>query len=431
MTARVRLGRRIAPRLRPSALPLARKTMLLTGISLAVAAFGASTASASAQQYALKAHAYGTRVLVGKTVRSGPSALVSLGCTSSVGVRHTNTAASVNVPHAIATGTIDTVAMSKAIKTGIASRGSATTQDANLLNGLITATTVRAVSTTKHNTSTGAFSETPAGTTFVNLVVNGHKIGGTPAANTKIALPGVGYVILNQETFSTGGASPGLTVIGIHLVVTHTSNSAVAGTQVFVSVANSSISGPEAGLLHGLAFGTSAVAGHTVIAGDSFPESLGCLGTNGATETNSGASVNVPDVLRTGTITDTAYGTETATEVFGKMTSTVHHLNLLGGKVTATAIRAKVTANGNPPTLGDHSSFVDLKVQGAPNLGGNPAPNTKIPLSGYGTLWLHRRIKTSSGIKVIMIQLVITKTNPAKLPIGATIDVGYAGVGVS
>lgn len=430
MTAGARRERRITQSLRPFALPLARKAAFVAGISLAVMAF-ASTASASAQEYAFGASAYGTRVLVGKTLRSGRSALVTLGCTSTAGLRHTNTAASVNVGHIVATGTIDTIARSMKTKTGIGSRGSATTQYASLLNGLVKATAVRAVSTTNHNTSKGAFSETAAGTRFVDLVVDGHHISGTPAANTKMALPGVGYVILNQQTFHTGTTSAGLTVIGIHLVVTHTNKSAVAGTQVFVSVATSSLSGPVKAILNGLAFGTSANVGSTIIAGRSFPEYMACLGTNGVTKSNTAATVQIPGVLSTGAVTDTAEGTVTATQVAGKMTSTVHDLNLLGGEVTATAIRANVTASGKPPALGDHSTFTDLKVQGAPQLKGNPAPNTRIPLSGFGTLWLHRRIETSRGIRVIMVQLIITQKNSAHLPVGATIDVGYASVGVS
>lgn len=432
MTSRAPRRRRIAQRLRPGALPLVRKALLLTGIALGATAFGAWTASASTQQHAFGASAYGTEVLVGKTVVSGRSAAVGLGsgCTSRVGIKDTNTAVSVNARPVLASGTIDTRAMTWATSTGVASRGSAATQHVNLLKGMVRATAIKAVSTTRYNNSTGAFTLSPAGTSLVGLVVDGHHINGTPAANTKMNLPGVGYVMLNQESFRRGGPDPGLTVIGIHLVVTHTNALARAGTQAFISVATSSLSGPAKGLLQGLAFGTSANVGSVVIARRSFPAGLGCLGTNGVTQKNRAASVSIPGVLGSGTITDTAKGTVTATEVYGRTTSTVHHLNLLGGKVTATAIKASVSANGNPPKLGDRSSFVGLVVDGHAETG-TPPPNTKMSLPGFGTLWLHRRIETSSGIRVIMIQLVITKKNSAHLPVGATIDVANASVGVS
>jgi hypothetical protein len=39
-----------------------------------------------------------------------------------------------------------------------------------------------------------------------------------------------------------------------------------------------------------------------------------------------------------------------------------------------------------------------------------------VPLSGIGTLWLHRVVQTASGIRVIMIQLDVTvPSNPLGL----------------
>jgi len=41
--------------------------------------------------------------------------------------------------------------------------------------------------------------------------------------------------------------------------------------------------------------------------------------------------------------------------------------------------------------------------------GGDSVPaNTKVPLPGIGTLWLHRVVQTGSSIRVIMIQLDVT-----------------------
>jgi hypothetical protein len=114
------------------------------------------------------------------------------------------------------------------------------------------------------------------------------------------------------------------------------------------------------------------------------------------------------------------------------MTSTIQHVNLFAGAVRASAVKADVTANGNPPARGDNSSFTGLHVSGHPGIKDNVPVNTQVNLPGIGTLWLHRQIKTPTGIRVIMIQLVIgSPTNPAGLPVGATVDVGYARVGVS
>jgi len=73
-------------------------------------------------------------------------------------------------------------------------------------------------------------SSSDAGTTFLNLVIGGTPIGGVAPANTLIEVPGVGFVILNEQfcTSPTGGLAPscadpmatGLTVRAIRLVIT-------------------------------------------------------------------------------------------------------------------------------------------------------------------------------------------------------------------
>jgi hypothetical protein len=63
-----------------------------------------------------------------------------------------------------------------------------------------------------------------AGTTLVDLVVNGVAMGVVaPAPNTQIGVPGVGTLILNEQTRSGDGAtSTGLDVTALHLVLTST-----------------------------------------------------------------------------------------------------------------------------------------------------------------------------------------------------------------
>ncbi len=387
-------------------------------------------ASAAAGEFAFNASGYGTKVLVGNTVKSGPSAYVVLACTASTGTVHTNTAASVSAPPYLTTGTIDTTAQS--LTTGIASAASARTQHVSALNGLVTASEVTSVSTTSFDGSAGAFRVSAAGTSFTNLVVAGAAVTGTPKPNTKISLPGVGYVILNQQRADLGSSSASLTVTGIHVVVTMANTLAPQGTDIVVAVANSGLAGPVAGLLQGRAYGTYAAVGSTVTAGASFPEPLACLGTGGQTTTNPGASVTIPAILTTGAVTDTAEGLVTSTQVSGETTSTVNNLNLLGGTVTAKTAKADVTASASPPMRGDHSAFLGLSVQGFPHIGDNIAPNTKLSLPGTGTLWLHRVIRTPNSIEVIMVQLIVTNAaNPFGLPAGTTVNVSFAQVGVT
>jgi hypothetical protein len=391
----------------------------------------ASPASAATTEMGFQATAYGTRVDVGSVVESGPSALALLGCTSATGVTHTNTEASVSAPPLLLTGTIDTGAASETTSTGVAATSTSTIQSASLLSGLVTATAVKSVSTTSRDDATGAFSVSAAGTTFAGLSVAGVPITGTPRPNTKLTLPGVGYVMLNQQTSHVGNGSADLTVIGIHVVVTLSTPLAPVGTQIVVGSAESSLGGPVAGLLDGLSYGANANVGSTVIAGEQFPQPLYCPGTGGKTDTNSAASVSVPGILTSGSVADTAEGLVDATKVSGEVTSTVQGLNLLSGLVTATAVKADVTASGNPPALGDSSSFLGLSVAGFPGIGDNVPPNTRLSVAGIGTLWLHKVTRTAQGITVVMVQLDVTVPgNPAGLAPGTQVNVAYARIGV-
>jgi hypothetical protein len=392
----------------------------------------APAAFAKALETGYQGSAYGTQVNVDSIVQSGRSALSVLGCVSQPGVQKTNTAVSVNAPPALTAGTLDTSAASQTTATGVASVSSSNVASVSLLGGLVSASAVTSVSTASRDNSTGALSVSSAGTQFARLSVAGIPISGTPAPNTKINLPGVGYVMLNQQTSSIGAISANMTVIGIHVVVTITTPLAAAGTQIEVGYATSSLGGPVSGLLGGVGYGASARVGGTVIAGEEFPQPMRCLGTHGSTLVNSAVSVTIPGVLATATVTDTANGTANANKVSGEVTAAIQNLNLLGGLVTATVVKADVTASGNPPSLGDHSSFVGLSVAGQPGIGDNVPVNTKVPLGGIGTLWLHRVVQTGTSIRVIMIQLDVTvPSNPLGLSPGTVVDIASAQVSVN
>ena len=85
---------------------------------------------------------------------------------------------------------------------------SATLGTVNVLNGLITADGVVAMAT---STIGDVNAE---GSSLANLVVNGVQVD-NPAPNTRMSLPGVGYVVLNEQLPTSGG----ITVNMIHVVL--------------------------------------------------------------------------------------------------------------------------------------------------------------------------------------------------------------------
>ena len=95
---------------------------------------------------------------------------------------------------------------------------SSTLESVNLLNGLITADGVVALASSA--AKDGMASSNAEGSQLANLVVNGVAVPSDVAPNTRVDLPGMGYAVLNEQTFTGDGVtSSGITVNMIHVVL--------------------------------------------------------------------------------------------------------------------------------------------------------------------------------------------------------------------
>lgn len=240
------------------------------------------------------------------------------------------------------------------------------------------------------------------------------------AAERRLNLPGVGYVILNEQRSGVTDTSAALRVTGLRAVVTENNLLGFdVGTTVVVAQAQSGLSAATGGFLGGLAYGTAAKVGPLLSSAPSFKVSIGCPGTDGVVREKSGAGVNVPGVLDSGTITDTAVGSTTATTASSQTSSTVEDVSLLDGLVQATGIRSVASADrsGGVTTVSDAgSTFATITVAGEPLAVADIAPNTEIALVGVGTLYLRRTITTDASIEVRAIEIVVLQGNPLGLP---------------
>jgi len=374
--------------------------------------------------------AYGTYAFVGKTVVAGKSAVVGLGCTTTAGVHNTNTVASVNVPNVVTTGAINTTADSIATGSSVESTTSADVHDASLLSGLITASEVKAVSTTSHD-ATG-FHVSAAGSSFVNLVVNGVPITVTPAPNTTITLPGVGMVVLNEQITHIGATTASFTVNMIHVFVTVDLPGIAKGTQIIVAHATSDLELNKAGSLDGIAYGTKAHVGNLVLSGPSAVVNMPCGGTNGRVHTNSVASVNVPNIISTGTVTDTAQGTIDATTASGE--TTLHRAN------SGSALQPGYGGCGQgrracrQDRRGHHPQRrrIDLREPGGQRPADLPRMLLRTPRSPLATSrsGCTRVIQTPNSIEIRMIEIIVNGPNPFNLQTGTDIRVAVAEASV-
>jgi hypothetical protein len=397
----------------------------------AAMAFVANNSLAQGPFLTYSASAYGTFANVGGTVVAGKTAPVSIGggCgTAKVPQTVLGTVLSLNVPPIVVTGVVNTSA-ADALNSAT---GTSDVHSISLLGTLITATEVKAVSTTsKDNTG---FHVSAAGSSLVNLIIaGGLPINVVPFPNTTIQLAGFGKVVLNEQIVTGTSSAKGLTVNMIHVYVTNPKNvlGIRVGTQIIVADAHSGLSqinGPAS--LDGTAFGTK-VSSTIIKSSATAPVSVGCNGNSLKTATLLG--INVLNVLSTGTIHDTAQGTVTLTPTplsSSQTTADIQTANLLTGVIQASVIHAQAnasTTDGMTFTFSTAaSSFATLSVSGHPEITANVAANTKVTLVGIGTLYLKRVIQTKNSIEVRMIEVVLASGNILGLPTGLDVIVGDA-----
>jgi hypothetical protein len=403
----------------------------LVVVALVAPAAGATTSSTDARKLLFGGTAYGSYAFVGDTILAGKTAPVVLGqCILAPPVHRQRTAAGADLPPLLSLGAIDDTADATSSGGVDTSTTQSTIADVGLLGGLITADTVTSRATVTHDA--GGFAVSAAGTQFANLKVAGVPIPITVPPNTTIPLLGIGKVTLNEQFSSVSTTRASLTVNAIHVDVSKNNGLGIPkGAQIYVGHAMASLQLRKInGILGGFAYGAQGRAlGDQIQIGRVAPISLPCFGTHGKTKHNTTAGVNIPGILTSGTVDDTVYGIQTNIGGALSNSSTVEGLDLLGGLVGATTIKAQAngTKDANGTTFDDDGSlFLDLSVGGFPNIGDDVAPNTKLHIAGLGTLWLHRVIEHSNSIEVRMIELKVTALNGFGLPVGADIRVAVA-----
>jgi len=179
----------------------------LAAIALLVGATNARPNSVSGEAFGISVNAAGVTV--------GPTPHVVLppdgGMVSDQLLR-------ITVPNAAASTTLGVVTTGSIGPSTASAQSSASVESVNLLNGLVTARIVVAMSSSTADGSTAT--STSDGSTLIGLSINGSlPTDVTPSPNTRISIPG-GTVILNEQIASGDGVHTSvLTVNTIHVVL--------------------------------------------------------------------------------------------------------------------------------------------------------------------------------------------------------------------
>ena len=391
-----------------------------------------------------RGHAFGTYAFTqaGPVAGSqGRTALIGIPCNGTQGVVYSNGAERGTATKTLSWGEISTSVVTNETSSSKTARSITTAQNMRLLDGLITLDAVEAVATT--HAKANSIISTTLGSRFINLRISGMLIASANIApNTRIDLPGVGYVILREVVQAGDNVTRGfITTNMLHVKVTNKNNplGLPAGLDVIAGRAMTGFVRSSLQVALGsYAFAATAKTNIAAIQdqiGNLDGSWVGCEGTGGVTRVSAVNTVNVIGILSLGSGETTAFGNRTSTAAKARLTTTLQNINLLGGRITLDAVTGVAESRfeagrGQSNTTG--SRFVNLRIQGIN--GGQPlstvAPNTKLNIPGVGTVILYEQNMRNSGAltwaDVTMIRIIISADNTLGLSAGNEIRIAQA-----
>jgi hypothetical protein len=419
---------------RPSRVCAVRaRTTGLTAVALAglVAAAVASAPPAAAAAGKLTfygGYSYGTAAHVGSYVRSGNTAVTTL-CTSQAGVRRTNHTGATSIPNVGTVGAVSTRMRTERPGSGPVSLATTKTAGVHLL-GAITAsaitTTARVARVNGKITRTGQ-------TSIVGLKIAGHSAPPAhPSVGQKVAIPGVATIVLNRHVKSQAMGTYRMTVIAMTVTIPRGNALHLPAGKIVIGRGAASLHRPTFAAARGYAFGSSVNVAKLAGSGRTAAVYLPCGGSGGRTVRNNVAAAHAPNALRTGAVKSSGTSRDTAGRTVARTMNTTADPKLLGGVIKASAVKVSAQASRGSSGAVRRSNAVTvlgLTVNGQHRSGSAPA-NTKINLPNLGTLWIHRVIKTPTGLTVRGLDLVLSVTKNG-LKRGTELIIGAAHAAVS
>jgi hypothetical protein len=323
--------------------------------------------------------------------------------------------------------------------TGAIIKFTSTIDQLHVFDGLITATSIKAVSNTEIDQTT--IKSNSNGSKFTNLTIDGQRIQATVSPNTHMRLPGIGHVILNKETKSGKGTSAGS--LSVDMIVIHVTRENAfdlpVGSQIIIGHATSGFNRePIAVSMEGAAWATE---GNTKL-DESTQNQIGkaafiavpCNGTDSEPRNNTSAAVKAKSVLSIGAARTTAFGGPVASgATVVRLVASVDNVQLLNGRIAAGNVaavaRETISTAGTLSRSTQGSGFTALRVMGTA-IPDTVPPNTKMMLPDIGFVILNEQIippaSSDTATKVNGIHVFVTKTNPLGLPVGSQIVVAHA-----
>ena len=410
-------------------------TILFVLVSLLIATPGSARATSSFPNVP-SGYAYATYTTVPSGsgyATYGPSIPVGLSCTapSTTGTL-TNSGNITSVNSLVNSGTATSTITVNRTATALSVTSTADVKNLKLLGGLISANDLKATVTSTSNAS---------GTTSMNnsqfsgLSITGIPVPANPTPNTKLSIPLVGTVTLNEQSGPFNATnSTSISVIAMDVRITQTNSLGFpVGSHIIVAYAQSGI---QLSAVAATAYGLYALGlgGSVPSVGPTAAVGISC---KGGSATNTVNTLNSPVIGSTANESSSASGQIIGSTSHATSQNHISNLNLLTGFASADSITTTATADFNGTTGSSSGSAVfqngKLNGQSVPN---NPAPNTRVNLPGIGYAIENEQFgsSSSSGASKTVFALdiyVTTAGNSLNLPAGARIIVSVATAAVA
>jgi hypothetical protein len=336
----------------------------------------------------------------------------------------------------------------------------ATSSNVNVLDGVVTATTLQETAHTRLNAG-GTFSE--AATTFQDLFIDPDGSGPqqpvsflTPGPNTVIDLGALGTLTLNEQI----PLSNGIQANAVHL---HVGSYGGYSGDIYVGHVETSITLKPA-RLSAFAYASKGTVAPLLASGYQALLNISCGGTNGNDKVLTGAGVHIPGpaqmplLLDESSLRSTVNGHVLKSLPYVRASEHIEALRLLVdpngvARVSADAIDTAASTTGSAAdgvASTGSASLVNLVVDGTPIVLASPQETRTVDLAGIGTLVINQQrcrdiramgppatasclSRGANGdthfnqITVNALHLTVTVAdNPTGLPVGADLVIGVA-----
>lgn len=403
----------------------------------ALLAMSGAVAPASAQEeveqpiWTYFAQSGGTQAnLIGKTVNSDLTGASNIGGTA-FNASSSNGVARVRVPGIIQVGAITTSQVAAPFGSdGLQITSKAKIAGIDLLNGAIK---VDGIETTNIARATPSGFSKEADSKLATLTIGGKSYPISTAPNTTVEIPGLAKIVINEQVSNSSGSGIETKVNALRVTLLEDFAGAKLGSTIKLAPSGINIlnGGPSNAIpVGGFCYGVAAKVKAADVSADVPPLpylSIPSIGTGGKLFTNSTANVDVPlGLLKVGAIECSVSGLSEVGKADAYAETEIARANLLGGAITADAIKVKshVSKNGNAHLEEQSMEFVNLKV-GSKKIPLNVRKNTRINVLGLGQVNINKQT-TQSGYSAIIGVEVILSVKKLGLPVGAQVHLGVA-----